>query len=486
VEEVEEEDVDLASLPSDQLKVRLKRLGLPQSGKKADLVARLREAAAEEAAQEEGDEAVSEDDGLDSLSGAVLKERLKKLGLPVSGRKAELVARLREAASEGEEEVEAEDEVEEGDDDEEQEDEDLDSLRVDELKVRLKRLGLSMSGKKAELVARLREEGTEAVEEDEDEDDEEDEGEVQRAGGGSDWLKKGADVDVKHENVWYTCKVLDVQEGGELVTVLYYDGEDEEEGVEVSKRVRALRPTWVKEGMKVEVDSEEVFYECTVEKISSDWKYCTVKYTDGGEVEEDVDIRGRLRRPRPPWIGAGMRVEVEYEGDYYAGKVTKVSRDKSTCSVAYDAEDEEDEDDYVDVPGEEVDAGPHGDLEAILASLHGVLDQEGMNPDGMMFRVDIDLGEAGVIHGVPRHGRHAAVGGWSEPGDLDVPPDHPLLRREQPTQQPHHHHHHHWHLAQPHRPHHGHHPLDAGQLPHIAHAGGRQMAGGVEAGRGGL
>ncbi|CAK0911472.1 unnamed protein product, partial [Prorocentrum cordatum] len=259
VEEVEEEDVDLASLPSDQLKVRLKRLGLPQSGKKADLVARLREAAAEEAAQEEGDEAVSEDDGLDSLSGAVLKERLKKLGLPVSGRKAELVARLREAASEGEEEVEAEDEVEEGDDDEEQEDEDLDSLRVDELKVRLKRLGLSMSGKKAELVARLREEGTEAVEEDEDEDDEEDEGEVQRAGGGSDWLKKGADVDVKHENVWYTCKVLDVQEGGELVTVLYYDGEDEEEGVEVSKRVRALRPTWVKEGMKVEVDSEEVF-----------------------------------------------------------------------------------------------------------------------------------------------------------------------------------------------------------------------------------
>mmetsp|Transcript_59495 Transcript_59495/g.159010 ORF Transcript_59495/g.159010 Transcript_59495/m.159010 type:complete len:394 (+) Transcript_59495:481-1662(+) len=202
-----------------------------------------------------------------------------------------------------------------------------------------------MSGKKAELVARLREEGTEAVEEDEDEDDEEDEGEVQRAGGGSDWLKKGADVDVKHENVWYTCKVLDVQEGGELVTVLYYDGEDEEEGVEVSKRVRALRPTWVKEGMKVEVDSEEVFYECTVEKISSDWKYCTVKYTDGGEVEEDVDIRGRLRRWRPPWIEKGMRVEVEYQGDYYAGEVTKVSKDKTTCSVTYDEEGEEDEDD---------------------------------------------------------------------------------------------------------------------------------------------
>ncbi|CAK0902121.1 unnamed protein product [Prorocentrum cordatum] len=97
--------------------------------------------------------------------------------------------------------------------------------------------------------------------------------------------------------------------------------------------------------MAVEVDSEGVFHECTVEEVSSDWKYCAVKYTDGGEVEEDVDIRGRLRRPRPPWIGAGMRVEVEYEGDYYAGKVTKVSRDKSTCSVAYDAEDEEDEDD---------------------------------------------------------------------------------------------------------------------------------------------
>jgi len=115
--------------------------------------------------------------------------------------------------------------------------------------------------------------------------------------------------------------------------------------VEVSTRVRALRPTWVKKGMKVEVDSEDVFYECTVEQVSSDWKYCTVKYTDGGDVEEDVDIRGRLRKLRPPWIEKGVRVEVEYEGDYYAGEVTRVSKDKSTCSVAYDEEDEEDEHD---------------------------------------------------------------------------------------------------------------------------------------------
>jgi len=95
----------------------------------------------------------------------------------------------------------------------------------------------------------------------------------------------------------------------------------------------------------VEVDSEDVFYECTVEQVSSDWKYCTVKYAEGGEVEEDVDIRGRLRKLRPPWIEKGARVEVEYEGDYYAGEVIKLSKDKSTCSVAYDEADEEDEDD---------------------------------------------------------------------------------------------------------------------------------------------
>eukprot|EP00931_Biecheleriopsis_adriatica_P032558 TRINITY_DN18993_c0_g2_i1.p1 TRINITY_DN18993_c0_g2~~TRINITY_DN18993_c0_g2_i1.p1 ORF type:complete len:2013 (+),score=532.86 TRINITY_DN18993_c0_g2_i1:809-6040(+) len=86
------------------------------------------------------------------------------------------------------------------------------------------------------------------------------------------------------------------------------------------------------------------------------------------------------------------------------------------------------------------------------------LDQEGMNNENMTFRVDIDLGEAGVIHGVHRGGQFRRMalpppagsglrgagslqgaapgaGGWTEPGDLDSPAEHPLLRRDPPPPQ---------------------------------------------------
>eukprot|EP00930_Biecheleria_cincta_P038210 TRINITY_DN26257_c0_g1_i1.p1 TRINITY_DN26257_c0_g1~~TRINITY_DN26257_c0_g1_i1.p1 ORF type:complete len:2387 (-),score=590.65 TRINITY_DN26257_c0_g1_i1:69-7061(-) len=85
------------------------------------------------------------------------------------------------------------------------------------------------------------------------------------------------------------------------------------------------------------------------------------------------------------------------------------------------------------------------------------LDQEMLNSDNMTFHVDIDLGGANAIHGVHRAGQfrrmhmhmppppgsglRGVVGlpvavnasghnGWTEPGELDAPADHPLLRRE--------------------------------------------------------
>ena len=51
-------------------------------------------------AEEEGQEDASED--LESLSVAELKERCKAAGLPVGGKKADLIARLAESSNEEE------------------------------------------------------------------------------------------------------------------------------------------------------------------------------------------------------------------------------------------------------------------------------------------------------------------------------------------------------------------------------------------------
>ncbi|CAK0902122.1 unnamed protein product [Prorocentrum cordatum] len=195
--------------PADGPGLLAARRRLQQTGRKAELVARLRGAAAQEG------------DGLDTLRVDELKVRLKRLGLRQTGRKAELVARLRGAAAAAVEEV---DEVKEEEEEvEEEEGDGLDTLRVDELKVRLKRLGLQQAGMKAELVARLRGALAAAAEQEKDEgegakeqlneEEKEEEEEVPRTGGGSGWLKKGADVDVKHNGRWYTSRVLDIEKG---------------------------------------------------------------------------------------------------------------------------------------------------------------------------------------------------------------------------------------------------------------------------------
>jgi len=72
----------------------------------------------------------------------LLKEALKKQGLPVSGNKVELIERLK---GEGEETP-----------DEESEEVDYESMTVPLLKEALKKQGLPVSGNKVELIERLK------------------------------------------------------------------------------------------------------------------------------------------------------------------------------------------------------------------------------------------------------------------------------------------------------------------------------------------
>eukprot|EP00929_Paragymnodinium_shiwhaense_P052839 TRINITY_DN26460_c0_g1_i1.p1 TRINITY_DN26460_c0_g1~~TRINITY_DN26460_c0_g1_i1.p1 ORF type:complete len:984 (+),score=206.29 TRINITY_DN26460_c0_g1_i1:233-3184(+) len=162
-----------------QLKDMLRERALPVSGKKSELIARLLEAsngASEDEAsvgsseeEEEdssevlpGDEDGSEEadfagaaseeedvsDNLSDLTIPELKERLRALGLPLGGNKAVLVERLQDAGGEaGEQRSSAT-----GDDREA----DFAGLTIPVLKERLRERGLPMTGKKADLVARLK------------------------------------------------------------------------------------------------------------------------------------------------------------------------------------------------------------------------------------------------------------------------------------------------------------------------------------------
>ncbi|CAE7198137.1 UPL2 [Symbiodinium sp. CCMP2592] len=97
------------------------------------------------------------------------------------------------------------------------------------------------------------------------------------------------------------------------------------------------------------------------------------------------------------------------------------------------------------------DDGAEPNLATILNNAIHVIDQQvqGFNPDqmGMQMNFSPDLGDAPPRRAPPRVGRGGmdflgvTVGtGWSEPGDLDLPGEHPMLRREhqshaQPLQQ---------------------------------------------------
>ena len=99
-----------------------------------------------------------EDIDFSSLTVPELKEKLRAAGLPVGGNKTELIQRLSnggaEISDDSEEEVD-EEAGEEVDESEDEAGEDLSSLKVDDLKVKLRDAGLPVSGSKAELIQRL-------------------------------------------------------------------------------------------------------------------------------------------------------------------------------------------------------------------------------------------------------------------------------------------------------------------------------------------
>jgi hypothetical protein len=145
------------------LKEALKEQGLPVSGKKAELIERLKGETLGPIEETKGEGEETPDEGsdevdYDSMTVPLLKEALKEQGLPVSGKKAELIERLKgetlgpiEETEEGTSEGEGEEIPDEGSDEI-----DYDSMTVPLLKEALKEQGLPVSGKKAELIERLK------------------------------------------------------------------------------------------------------------------------------------------------------------------------------------------------------------------------------------------------------------------------------------------------------------------------------------------
>ena len=100
-EETETTDVDYDSMTLTDLKAALKEQSLPVSGKKAELIERLKENSEDETIdpiEEEGtseEETETTDVDYDTMTVPNLKAALKEQGLPISGKKAELIERLK-------------------------------------------------------------------------------------------------------------------------------------------------------------------------------------------------------------------------------------------------------------------------------------------------------------------------------------------------------------------------------------------------------
>ena len=134
---------DISQCTVVELKDRLREVGLTVGGRKSELIERLNEYYSQNPNYEEEeqqsdveekhiDETVLSDDtvegeNLSKLNVATLKDRLRDAGLPVGGRKVELIERLQNAKEE------------------------------DVLKERLRSLGLPVAGRKEELLERLQE-----------------------------------------------------------------------------------------------------------------------------------------------------------------------------------------------------------------------------------------------------------------------------------------------------------------------------------------
>ena len=160
IEDAEQGQVNWASKTIPQLQSELMTRGLSLTGKKAELVGRLQ---ADEAAESVEVAPVEETSGIEteediywrSYTVSQLKEELTTRGLSLAGKKADLIARLEADASRSAEVAAPEQAGEDDADDEEEKDTDWMSYTVPNLKEELTARGLRVSGKKADLVARL-------------------------------------------------------------------------------------------------------------------------------------------------------------------------------------------------------------------------------------------------------------------------------------------------------------------------------------------
>lgn len=157
-----------------------------------------------------------------------------------------------------------------------------------ELKEMLSARGLSISGKKADLVQRLHaadvctgDDRTGSLEVTSTE---------QEIG-----FAVGMEVEVEWGSHWYLATILELSADGKTCTARYHETGDEETSINVGKRLRKVMQPWLKQGMKVETNHEETWYLCKVLWVSNDGKMCTIKYNEGGAVEKDVNVATRVR-----------------------------------------------------------------------------------------------------------------------------------------------------------------------------------------------
>eukprot|EP00445_Apocalathium_hangoei_P014346 CAMPEP_0203870918 /NCGR_PEP_ID=MMETSP0359-20131031/18475_1 /ASSEMBLY_ACC=CAM_ASM_000338 /TAXON_ID=268821 /ORGANISM="Scrippsiella Hangoei, Strain SHTV-5" /LENGTH=630 /DNA_ID=CAMNT_0050789589 /DNA_START=206 /DNA_END=2098 /DNA_ORIENTATION=+ len=173
-------------------------------------------------------------------------------------------------------------------------------------------------------------------------------------------IEVGDEVEVDFLGSWVPCSVLQVAENGVQCTVRYLDGGEEESFVDIASRLRKIEveiedggSDAVAVGDDVEVNFLGMWHGCTVLRVSSDGNMCTVKYHEGGEEESDIDIASRVRRGGAQEqevpavqetaqqvegsveVAVGDKVEVNFLGIWHACTVSQVSSDGGMCTVKY-------------------------------------------------------------------------------------------------------------------------------------------------------
>jgi hypothetical protein len=173
-DEGSEEEIALEDLGLPDLRSLCKELKLDSKGAKAELIERIEEAIAANAADEDDDESSDDEEGdlsLEKMSLSELRSFCKELKLDSKGAKAELIERIEEAIA-----AKAADEDDEESSDDEEGDVSLEKISLSELRECCKELDLDSKGSKPELISRIVKAANDAAvgdSEDEDEDEEE-------------------------------------------------------------------------------------------------------------------------------------------------------------------------------------------------------------------------------------------------------------------------------------------------------------------------